>query len=508
MKNLREPEDTLGYEVKQLTDETIEQTIGVLPLKTKPLAHQARSLYLSLAEDSWLYSLDMGLGKTKISLDIATTHKALEGSVRVMVSCPPIVVGQWARETEKHSDLSIQLVDSYSSEGKLKQLERSSSDVTVASHNWLVSLFTRSKKSELMDKHLLRLFSKFDILIIDEAHALRNPATKGFIGYRHYLLGIKKRYLLSGTPVGNNYTGVWGLYYLLDKGETFGKSYQKYLDNYFRVYNTGRFNKYTLRKDKEAEFGRLFWKRQIRWQEHDCQDLPEKTYTVIPVQLNSQQREAYQKVVDIEKKSRDAHKLNPFKSVKEVRNELMKITAGVGGTSHKLEVLEDIVRDVCVYKKQQLIIWVWLRSENERIMQHLNKKGSKIVRVESFKSGLSEEQRASILAGWYSGKVDVLVANQKSLGIGVDLFQASTCVFFSNNTSIVDRKQAEKRIHRTGQTKPCTYIDIVAAETIDEINLDILDRAQESTAKLTKDSDVVALATASWTKGYKKLCNY
>jgi SNF2 family DNA or RNA helicase len=485
MKKEREPKGTIGYQLKGIPIDTINDTLDAFQLKTQPLEHQARSLYLSLDQDTWLYALDMGLGKTKIGLDITTISEMLDGKGRALVTCPPMVTRQWKNEVHKHSNLSVTVVDSNlnSKEEKLTQLERSVSNITVASHPWLVSLFRWAQQDPIIEKHLKSLFQSFDILLVDEAHVLRNPDTKGFLGYKKYLLDIPKRYLMTGTPTGNNYTGVWALYYILDKGETFGTNYYKFLSYYFNAQDKGRYIKYLLKTEKRQQFMQMFWSKVIRWEESECKDLPGKTFTTLPVAMNNQQKAAYDELLT---GAEDEAGVGP-------EFELMKITAGVEmKNSPKLEAVKALVEDICIENGKQFIVWCWLREESDYLLKNLSKSFKKL-NIKAIKGQGGQAQKEEILNDWAAGKVDVLIANQKSLGVGIDLYEANTCCFFSNNRSLIDRKQAEKRIHRTGQKNHCTYVDLVCEETIDEINLEIVRKAKRSFSQLTKDSDLLTL---------------
>ena len=52
-------------------------------------------------------------------------------------------------------------------------------------------------------------------------------------------------------------------------------------------------------------------------------------------------------------------------------------------------------------------------------------------------------------------------------GFGITLTAASTMIYYSNGYDLEKRLQSEARIDRIGQTKPMTYIDLVAEDTID-----------------------------------------
>ena len=59
-------------------------------------------------------------------------------------------------------------------------------------------------------------------------------------------------------------------------------------------------------------------------------------------------------------------------------------------------------------------------------------------------------------------------------GVGINATASSSMVYLSNTFSLTDRLQSADRIHRIGQTQTCTYVDIVAGNTIDEVVLEAL----------------------------------
>jgi len=60
------------------------------------------------------------------------------------------------------------------------------------------------------------------------------------------------------------------------------------------------------------------------------------------------------------------------------------------------------------------------------------------------------------------------ISNPQTGGRGITLTEASTMIFYSNSYDLELRVQAEDRIHRIGQDKSCTYIDLVSKNTVDE----------------------------------------
>ena len=64
--------------------------------------------------------------------------------------------------------------------------------------------------------------------------------------------------------------------------------------------------------------------------------------------------------------------------------------------------------------------------------------------------------------------VRFFVGTPSTGGYGITLTAASNMIYFSNGYDLEKRKQSEARIDRIGQTKPMTYIDILAENTVDE----------------------------------------
>ena len=62
----------------------------------------------------------------------------------------------------------------------------------------------------------------------------------------------------------------------------------------------------------------------------------------------------------------------------------------------------------------------------------------------------------------------VFIGQISTAGLGITLTASSTMVFFSLDYSMSNFEQAKARIHRTGQKENCTYIYLLASNTVDE----------------------------------------
>ena len=80
----------------------------------------------------------------------------------------------------------------------------------------------------------------------------------------------------------------------------------------------------------------------------------------------------------------------------------------------------------------------------------------------------------------------VFVGQIATAGLGITLTAASTMVFYSMDYSMSNYEQTRARIHRVGQRQPCTYIHLVAKDTVDEKVLQAL-RDKANLAKALVD---------------------
>ena len=90
--------------------------------------------------------------------------------------------------------------------------------------------------------------------------------------------------------------------------------------------------------------------------------------------------------------------------------------------------------------------------------------------------GMTIEDRAARIHAFKTDPaMQVFVANPASSGFGLTLTESHTMIYYSMSDNFEHRLQSEDRIHRIGQTKPCTYIDMHTPGTVED---DIIARAQ------------------------------
>ena len=129
----------------------------------------------------------------------------------------------------------------------------------------------------------------------------------------------------------------------------------------------------------------------------------------------------------------------------------------------KMRALEDIIDDV-TSSGRKLVIMARFIPEIEAIKKMLADK--KI----SFSIITGEVKNRADEIAKFQNDADVLVfvGQIATAGLGITLTAASTMVFYSLDYSMSNFEQAKARIHRTGQKENCTYIYLIASNTVDE----------------------------------------
>lgn len=82
--------------------------------------------------------------------------------------------------------------------------------------------------------------------------------------------------------------------------------------------------------------------------------------------------------------------------------------------------------------------------------------------------GKTKKLRAEIQETFQRGDLDFLVCQQRTGGVGIDLFRSHVLVLYSITHSSIDYEQMIKRLHRRGQKKPVSVYSIYAKNSIDE----------------------------------------
>jgi SNF2 family DNA or RNA helicase len=98
------------------------------------------------------------------------------------------------------------------------------------------------------------------------------------------------------------------------------------------------------------------------------------------------------------------------------------------------------------------------------------------------------EDRGSMIREFQeNSETKLFIAQLATAGLGITLTASDTAVFYSLDFNYANYSQAVARIHRIGQKNTCTYINLIATDTVDTKILNALE-TKGATAKNIVDN--------------------
>ena len=426
-----------------------------------PYKYQEEAISFVTSRNTSVLFLDMGLGKTVISLTAFLRLRA-QGKVHKLLVVAPKRVAEvtWPDEIENwdHTkDLKYSVIKGDAQ--KRAKAAQADADVYIVSR-------------DLLDKVVKEnIAPPCDMLVVDEMQSFKSKEaarTKAMAAIREpykYVVG------LSGTPAPNGWLDLWSQYNIVDKGTTFGTEYWKFVHQHFmpgrRIIKFGRevTLNWVLRSGHAAMIEEAVKNNTLSMKAIDHLDLPGITFQTVYSVMDAKETQQYEDF---------AHNLEGY-----VGNECMKVPtdeALVGklvqlanGTAygadgkvvffhdHKLEALSEILESAQSEGKTLLVAY-WFKADMLRISEFLKKRGVKFADIDS-------EQNIAL---WNDGKLDVALIHPQKAGHGLNLQKGgATLVWYTLPWNLELYEQTNARLYRNGQTKHVNVVHIMTKNTID-----------------------------------------
>jgi superfamily II DNA or RNA helicase len=185
----------------------VEQARGLLRLShQEETARKVLSVFLGRG----LLADEVGLGKT-IEAGLVLSEYLLRGRVeRALILTPPSLVGQWREELSSKFDIETRTTDGSEFRADPGRFW-SDRGVVIAS----LATARTPQQRELVTAH------QWDIIIVDEAHALKNARTQSYAVVSR--LTSRFLLLLTATPVENDVEELYNLVSLIRPGHLGGR---------------------------------------------------------------------------------------------------------------------------------------------------------------------------------------------------------------------------------------------------------------------------------------------
>jgi SNF2 family DNA or RNA helicase len=446
--------------------------INRMPIKAHPYEHQQRAYEFACRmfgltghdppkSRGVALLMEMGTGKTLTTIAVAC-RLYLDGKItRMLIVAPLSILGVWQEEFCKFADFEYSLAvlngNGSRKTENLRQIPTNGLQVAVVNYE---SAWRLEKELAAWDA---------DLIVCDEGHRIKthNIAASKCM----HRLGARARYrmLLSGTIITNKAIDVFSPYKFLNPS-VFGNSFYAFRNRYFDMCGYGMHTS-VLKKGMADELSRRIHSIAFRATKAECLDLPETTEIVRTVELEPQAKRLYEQLVRdsyVQIKDGEITAANML-------TRLLRLSQLTGGflredsserpiqiSDAKLAALSDIV-DSAAQECDKLVIIARFLPEIDAITRML---GSKSIAF-SLITGAVKDRDDQVRRFQTDPCVTVFVGQIATAGLGITLTAADKMVFYSLDYSMSNFEQTKARIHRVGQRNPCTYIYLVAENTVD-----------------------------------------
>lgn len=457
-------------------------------MKYKPRPYQEFA-YTKIKElDSIGLFLDMGLGKTAITLTALADYIKEKTFKKILIVAPKkIAESVWLDEIAKwdhlnHLTLSIILGNP---KERKKAISKKADLYIVNRENlvWLVGLLGNSWP--------------FEVVIIDELSSFKNPNSKRFKAFRLILPYIKKTIGLTGTPAPNGLLDLWSQLYILDKGKRLGMSYSEYQSRYFEADKRNRSVTFSYKlKQGSPILGEDIYEKEITNKISDiCFSMKSEDYIDLPDLINNDQfihlskenktkYDIFERDLVLRLLETEVTAINAAALI----NKLLQFSNGAVYDEfkkahlvhdEKLDRLDEVIEEI---GDENVLVFYSFVSDKERILNRY-KQAVFLDNVDKIKL-------------WNDKKIKIFVLNAASAGHGLNLqFGGNNIIWFGCPWSLELYLQALKRLHRPGITKPVVNTRLIVKDTVEE-------RVIEALLNKTKKQDFVLEAVKAIIKKY------
>jgi len=446
--------------------------------KTKPYAHQLKALEMSWNKEIFAYFMEMGTGKSKVLIDnISMLYD--KGKINAaLIIAPKGVVKTWYEQEipahmVDHVDKKVimwQALINQKQQSKLDILFRAGVDLRILIMN--VEAFSTKKGLEFAKK-FLNCHSA--MVAVDESTTIKNPGAKRTKAILSLSRDSKYRRILTGSPVTKSPLDLYTQCFFLDSFLLDHSSYYSFRTRYalMRTANFGgKSVQIVVGYRNLGELSEILKPFSYRVLKDDCLDLPKKTFMKRIIQLTPDQFKIYEQM----RKTALATLNGKMTTTVTVLTQLMRlqqITCGYfkadDGTTqdipnNRINELIDLLYEI----EGKVVIWAHWQKDVTKIIAAVVEEFGEGCCVDYFGLTPQNERQENIRKFQEDEKVRFFIGTTQTGGYGITLTAASNMIYYSNGYDLEKRKQSEARIDRIGQTKPMTYIDILAENTIDE----------------------------------------
>lgn len=374
--------------------------------------------FLTMRKNAAVFN-EQRTGKTPTTL-LAVKDRMNKG----IIVCPAGLKLNWSREAQIWINRDSTVVSGTKTRRTRLYKEFAEADKSIL----IISYETLRADIDLLDYD-------FDVLIVDEAHRLRNYKTKQSNAL--YTLGKKAQHVfaLTGTPAVNHPSDVFGILRLLRP--TKYKSYWNFIDRYFG-YQQSRFGREILKLKPHMvnEFTDVLDTISVQRKRTDVMKwIPPIVHRQIPLELSSVQTRYYKQLMDTYR-----YDDNVVPNAIALLTRLRQVCLDTGliteqDSSPKADFIKEYISD----NNESVLVFSSFTS-------FLNKLHAEIPDSVLLTGEQTQAEKQAAVDKMQKGEAKVMLANVVAGGLGWTLDKVDTIIFTDKSFNPINNEQAQDRI--------------------------------------------------------------
>jgi SWI/SNF-related matrix-associated actin-dependent regulator of chromatin subfamily A-like protein 1 len=421
---------------------------GIPELKGTLFPFQSKGVsFVETHDGRALIADEMGLGKTIQALAWLQLHPEIGPAI---VVCPASLKLNWEREIQNWlPNPSVQIL-SGTTPWKI-----SNKRIIIINYDILESWVEELKKVNPQ------------VLITDECHYYKSNKAQRTRAVKKLAKGIPHVLALSGTPILNRPIEIYNALKLID--ENLFPSYRYFVNQYCNYHFNGFGYDVSGATNIEELNEKLTSSVMIRRLKKDVlQDLPEKIYSFVPIELDNRS--------EYDEAEKDF--------IKFIRREKGEIAAQRASNAESLVRVGELKRIAVKGKFSPVQAWIenFLEVDGKLVVfaEHkfvidelMHQFGDYAVKIDGSCTGIQRQKAVDMFQT--EDAVRLFIGNIQAAGVGITLTAASNVAFIELPWTPGALVQAADRCHRIGQRECVNIHYLLAKDTIEEKIAHLLD---------------------------------
>ena len=447
--------------------------------------HQRQAFHFAKELDAAMLAMDMGTGKSMTAIALLEEWDAK----RALILCPLSVCGVWPKQFGKHAVSEWETITPPPKSTIAKRAAYVAHPLMFpGAEKQVVILNYESAWREAMSALLGKY--DWDVVILDESHRIKAAGGKASMFASRLRDRSRRRLCLTGTPMPHSPIDIYAQYRFLDPG-IFGTSKNRFQNRYAVM---GGFNNHQV----------VEWQNQEELTERigsiaffvgkEVLDLPDAVHMERTFQLGPKSMLLYRQLEkDFIGEVEEGVVLASNALTRSLRLRMAtsghtKTEAGVVALldDEREKLLADVLADLPA--REPVVVFATFHQDLEAIKRVCERQGRRY-------GELSGRRRDGLTGdSTMSTDIDVLGAQIKSGGTGIDLTRSHYVVYYNVDWSLGDYEQSLSRTHRPGQEHAVTYIHLIAERTVDETVMAALGQKKSTIEAVVEAAKKGALA--------------